>query len=59
MIRTVFSGMEPELKIQELISVIMNLLNCPDLWLDDLDQTTIEAIDKARKVLKKYGKDAL
>ena len=40
----------------QLIEAINTLLNCTDLNLDNLDETSIEAIEKARKVLDKMGK---
>ena len=42
---------------EELIETILSLLNCTDLSLDELDETSIEAIDNAIKVLKKYCKN--
>jgi hypothetical protein len=48
--------MHSDLKTQELISAIIKLLNCTDLSVEELDQTSIEAIADAREVLKKYGR---
>jgi len=48
--------MHSELRVQELISVIINLLRCTDLSVEELDESSIQAIDEARAVLKKFGR---